>query len=277
MRRGYALVIVVLLTVVVGLTAAVGMQRQSSESLSVARQMAAYQQHHAARGMQEAIGVWLRAVNARTVAESLGDGGHALDISLADGSTLSVYLHDGQGTALADLTALPQANIDDAGAVLRRLATSVSEPDFRRFTREGGPMAVSVGTAPEAVLTAVAEAFVVEGSAESLVRELVGRRRSGLALDRAMLTEACAAAGITGTERSTVLRMLVIEPELWWATAVLRAPGRGVTARYGGLVQLRSAASSGGIGNAGGSFLTWVDLGVGRERRPPPPGVPEVE
>ena len=102
MRRGYALVIVVLLTVVVGLTAAVGLQRQSSESLSVARQVAAYQQHHASRGMQEAIGVWLRAVNARTVGESLGEGGHALDISLADGSTLSVYLHDGQGTALAD-------------------------------------------------------------------------------------------------------------------------------------------------------------------------------
>ncbi|GJM18980.1 MAG: hypothetical protein DHS20C14_11930 [Phycisphaeraceae bacterium] len=275
-RRGYILVIVVLLTLVVGLMTAVGMNRQSAQSRAVARQTAAYRDHHATRGIQEAIGVWLSTVNARDIGESLGPEGHALDITLDDGTTLRIHLHDGQGTALADLGTVVAADVDRAGAVLVNLHQLVGEDAFESFTRPGGAVQVSINSAPEPVLRAVLLATVPEGMTDDIAGILIDQRRGGTVLTRNDVIQAGTAAGATNEERGALSNALTDQPELWWVTVVARHPIRGVTARYGGLVLLRTARTRGSSAGTS-SFVTWMDLGVGRHRVLPPPGVPEIE
>lgn len=269
------MVVVVLLTMVVGMVIAVGMRRQGAQNLTVSRQAVAYREHHAVRGIQEAIGAWVRMIDARSISESLGDNGHALDVQLADGSTLSVYIHDGQGTALADLTAVSAGMIDETGAMLRSLAASVSEDEFRRLTRPGGPPAVSAATAPEPVLRAAMRAAMPEQAADDVVRELLNRRASGEEITRVTINEAVRSSGGGNDGANAALRLLSIEPELWYVRVVIRSPVRGETARYGGLVQLRSGNRI-SREDGTGSFITWEDLGDGPDAVDPPPGVPAL-
>ncbi|MEQ8770156.1 MAG: hypothetical protein RIB60_06570 [Phycisphaerales bacterium] len=275
-RRAYILVVVVMLTIVVGMMAAVGLNRQGAQSLEVTRQTRAYQQHHAARGIQEAIGVWLRTVSARNLADALGERGHALDITLDGGVTLEVYLHDGQGSALADLSGVVQAEVDIAGATLANLQNLVGDERFSLYTREGGPAAVSINAAPEPVIRAVLLSTLTEAMTDEMTDAIMDMRSAGTRLTRNDLTEALTAVGATGVERTAVTRMITEQPEVWWVTVIGRHTIRGVTARYGGLVVLRSA-SRGGTSAGTSSFVSWQDLGVGPRRVSPPPGIPEID
>ncbi len=275
-RRAYILVVVVMLTIVVGMMAAVGLNRQGSQSLEVSRQAQAYQKHHAARGIQEAIGVWLRTVNARNLTDAIGDDGHALDITLDGGATLEVYLHDGQGSALADLSGVVQADLNRAGATLINLQELVGDEQFPLYTREGGPAAVSINAASEPVIRAVLLSTLTEAMADEMTDAIVDMRSAGTRLTRNDLTEALTAVGATGEERTEVTRAITEQPEVWWVTVIARHTIRGVTARYGGLVVLRSANRSGTSAGTS-SFISWQDLGVGRRRVSPPPGVPEID
>lgn len=274
-QRGYALVIVVLLTLVVGLMLSVAMQREGAQSLTVARQARAYREHHAVKGIQEAIRAWVRTIDARSIDESLGEDGHALDVTLGDGTVMSVYVHDGQGTALGDLTAVPSGQVDAAGRTLRYLAELVSEDEFKRLTRPGGPAAVSVNTAPEQVLRAVLLASMPEQAAEDVLRELLNQRASGEKIDRSMINEAARTGGAGNDGTNTALSLLSVEPELWYVRVIARKPLQGETARYGGLVRLRSGRTI-SSDDGTGTFITWEDLGDGPDATDPPPGVPEL-
>lgn len=275
-RRAYVLVVVVMLTIVVGMMTAVGLNRQGAQTLEVGRQLEAYQQHHAARGIQEAIGVWLRTVNARNLSDALGENGHALDITLDGGVTLQVFLHDGQGSALADLAGVVQNDRDRAGATLINLQELVGDDLFEQYVREGGPSAVSLNSAPVPVLRAVLLSTLPDALASELTDAIMDMRANGTRLTRNDLTEALTAVGATGEERAAVTTSLTEQPEVWWVTVVSRHTIRGVTARYGGLVTLRSASGSGASAGTS-SFISWQDLGVGRRRVSPPPGIPEID
>ncbi len=274
-RRGYVLVLVVLLTMVVALMGAVGLNRQGAQTLTVVRQVEAYRAHHAARGIQEAIGVWLRTVNTRGLADSLGEDGHALDITLDGGYSLQIYLHDGQGTALADLSGVVRAEQDRAGAALINLQNLVGDEHFDEYVREGGPAAVSLNTASEPVLRAVLLATLTEAMADEMTSIILDLRSGGVRLDRSDLTEALTAVGATGDERTAVTQSITDTTEVWWVTVVQRHMIRGVQARYGGLVSIRTGSTRSQPGTS--AFISWTDLGVGPRRIAPPPGIPEID
>ncbi|MEO0715669.1 MAG: hypothetical protein AAFY58_01620, partial [Planctomycetota bacterium] len=61
MRRGFALPTVIVLLLVAGALVATLMERQSVRSLGTARELRAYQEQHAARGLQEVLNMWLRS------------------------------------------------------------------------------------------------------------------------------------------------------------------------------------------------------------------------
>jgi hypothetical protein len=147
-RRAFVMPMVILALVVVSLGVGVSLTRFAAETKVVERQVRAYHEHHAGMGLQEAIGAWMKQQNGRDISDAIDPlTGHAMDIELADGSVVSVFLKDGQGTALADLSAIPADQVEEAGIILKNLAASVKAEDFVRYTRSVGPSGVSINTA----------------------------------------------------------------------------------------------------------------------------------
>lgn len=274
-RRGYILVVVLLLTLVVGLMAGVGLKRQAAQSLTVARQADAYRDHHATKGMQEAIGAWVRTMSRTNVADALGDNGHAFDIQLPDGSVIAIHVFDGQGLALADLGGVPAATQENAGKVLKNLALTVEDYEFDRLVRPGGPSEISVMSAPQEVLRAVLLTAMPPDRVDVTLTRILEQRRASDGFQRADLNTIGAEANLTQDERAVLNGLLTFDPELWWVTAVARHSIRGTTARYGGLVVIRAGRTRTNQ-DPSGTFLSWEDLGVGADHRDPPAGIPDV-
>jgi type II secretory pathway component PulK len=270
--RGFVMPLVLLALVVVGLGVGVSMSRFAAETRVVERQLRAYHEHHAGMGLQEAIGAWLKQQTGRAIADLLDPvTGHAMDIELADGSVVSVYLRDGQGTALADLSALPSTQVDEAGVILRNLATSMRAEEYLRLTRSVGPSSISVNSATEPVLRAVAIAISGDRG-EDLANEIIRTRARSGTVTRQDITTAVGAAGLTNEQRVQALRLFATDVELWAIIVELKG-GRGLDrgkllSRYGGLARLRvgatgrRGATSASNASELGSFLTWRDLGV---------------
>lgn len=255
--RGYVLVLVVLLVLVIGLFAGVGAQRLGSQSLSVRRQLDRYQAHHAGRGLQDAIETWMQGQRSNDIWSALDDDGFAFEITFQSGSNVRVYLSLGQSTALGDLSLVEDDALSDAARVLQELNASVSEAEFRRLTRKGGPAAVDVVRAEDPVLRAVAMAVTGnEAQAETLFTELAALRAQDEEPDENDLEAAASATGLDADRTAALQRLATTAPELWLVTVVQRSSRGDVTARYAGLTLLRT-----GRGNTGsGRFLTWGPL-----------------
>ncbi len=270
-RGGFVMPLVILALVVVGLGVGVSMSRFAAETRVVERQLRAYHEHHAGMGLQEAIGAWLKQQTGRAIADVIDPlTGHAMDIELSDGSVVSVYLRDGQGTALADLSALPAAQVEEAGVILKNLASSLRANEYLRLTRSVGPSAVSVNSASEAVLRAVSTA-VAGDRGEDLANEIIRTRARSGTVTRQDITTAVGAVNLSNEQRIQALRLFATDVELWAIIVELKG-GRGLDrgkllSRYGGLARLRVGSTGRRGTNAGnatdlGSFLTWKDLGV---------------
>ena len=266
-RRAFVLPIVVLLTIVVAAITAVGLSRLSNQTNTVARQLNAYQMHHAARGVADAVRPWLVQQTAADIWDRLGEAGHAMDLELSDGSVVRVSIHDGQTALLADLDALSSsADINQAGRALRELNRLVTEADFRRYTRPVGPIAVSAVGAPEPVLRAAVLAEIGDlDRADAVVRELQRLRRERSRIGRADLASAINQIGGDAEERAAVQRAITTDPSLWWVRAEIRRDGRTIET-FGGYFQARSASR---FNSSPGRFLAWTALTDAGPAAPP--------
>ncbi len=268
-RRAFVLPLVFLLSLVIAMGLALAVERNTMKAHNISRQVRAYREHHAAKGIQEAVSAWLNLQNARTVSDALGENGHALDLILPDRSIIKVYLKDGQGTIL-DPSAADSRDYNDALAIRQRLELLCEEAkvDYKQYERPIGPFAVSVNDADPIVLQAVAEHLLgIDQGAD-----LVSRLRDAIAekgrLERQDLLSVAADLGLDGETRNALIAMLTTTPELWFVTVELYGGGAALTsqltARYGGLVPLSSTGrgTAGGAWEQPGVFLTWEDLGV---------------
>lgn len=258
---------VIMLMVVVGLGIAMAMNRFSAQTKTVNRQIAKYQDHHLGRGLQEAIGAWLRQQNGRDLLDVLGiEDGHAMDIILADGSEVSVYLRDAQGAMLSNLTGLSDRQIEEGGLMLRNLSLNTTREEFLKLTRPFGPKLISVASASETVLDAASRAVTGE-FADRFLAELENLRGQGTKISRTELTRAAQAAGLTSEQRAAVLRTFAVDIELWAVIIEVRA-GRGMNrgrliSRYGGITRIRvNARNNGGNPIELGAFITWKNIGI---------------
>tara|TARA_R110002073_G_scaffold118918_1_gene258234 strand:+ start:71033 stop:71917 length:885 start_codon:yes stop_codon:yes gene_type:complete len=266
-RRGFAMAMVILLMIVVGLTIGVSMTRFSAQTKSVARQMEKYQEHHLGRGLQEAIGAWLKQQNGRNLLEVLEpETGHAMDIILADGSEVSVYLRDAQGTALSNLTGRTDRQIQEGGALLRNLIVNTTEREYLELTRPFGPSTISVMSAPDRVLDAAAR--VAAGQfADQFISEINKIRSESAVVTRTQLTRASQAAGLTAEQRGAVLRLFSADIELWAVIIEVRA-GQGMNqgrliSRYGGITRIRiNNRSNQSNASELGAFTTWKEIDI---------------
>ena len=264
----FVMPMVILLMVVVGLSVSLSLRRLSTQQLVVNRQINAYYEHHSGRGLQEAIGAWLRQQNGRELDEVLEAGtGKAMDITLADESVVSIYLFDAQGTMLADLSSVSNAQVNELGLALQNLSESVGPREYERLTRPFGPSAISVHSAPIEVLQAAATT-VASNTGLRLANDLVLRRESGDKITRQALVEASTTAGLSSEQRAGILRMFVTDISIWGVVVEVRG-GRGLSrgrllARYGGVTMIRSNSGRRNSGNVMeiGAFYTWKDLGI---------------
>lgn len=252
-RRAIALPLAMMLVVVIALTVGVMMRRQTAQSFTVARQLTAYQEHHGREGIQQAIRVWLQTQTSEEIPDSIDDDGYALDLVLAGNEHISVYLHDGQGTALRDLGGLTDTDAYECAAILAQLLERVDPAEARLLTRSVGPRGISLQGADERLIAAAVEASVGEEFASDVTKNLLERRTQDSVQPRD-ITLAGSTVGVERDELNTLGRAITTEPVLWYVLAESRrgAVG-GEPIRYGGLYQL----GSGAVGDVGGRFLTW--------------------
>lgn len=266
-RRGFALPAAVLLSIVVGVAAAAMLGRQANQRLVTDRQLRSYRAHHMGKGVREVVGQWAISLSGQPLEKMIAPDGRILDLRMTDGTLVRLFMTDGQGSVLADLSRVPAGERADAAAILgalREVAHGAIDP---AWVRAVGPIRVSALTAPEQVLEAVARAVTsTRGQATSLVRALLEARRDG-ELTEGELSAAASKGGIGTDGLSRYTRLLASHPELWAITADVYPPGRGgdpsdvVEAKFRGLILLGQA----GLGNinAGdslGMFLTWEEL-----------------
>ncbi len=259
---------IILLMVVVGLSISLSLRRLSAQQLLVARQVSAYYEHHSGRGLQEAIGAWLRQQNGRELDEVLEPNtGKAMDITLSDGSIVSIYLFDAQGTMLSDLSSVGANQVEEVALSLKILADSVNNAEYMQLTRPFGPSGVSVHTAPEPVMRAIGET-IAEGKGIRFAEDIKLIRDSGERITRQMLVESATRAGVNSEQRAAILRMFSTDVQIWGVVVEVRG-GRGISkgrllARYGGVTRIRSNTGRRATSNAMeiGAFYTWKDLGI---------------
>ncbi len=274
-KRGFVMPMVILLMVVVGLSLSLSLRRMSTQQLVVNRQINAYFEHHSGRGLQEAIGAWLRQQNGRELDEVLEEGtGKAMDITLSDGSIVSIYLFDAQGSMLSDLSSVPDPQVNEVGLSLRTLSERVGPREYERLTRPFGPAAISIHTAPPVVIESIGSA-IAGNAGLRLADDLLLRREAGEELTRQVLVESATRSGVTSEQRTAVLRRYATDVQLWGVVVEVRG-GRGMSlgrllARYGGVTLIRSSSSRRSTGNAMeiGAFYTWKDLGIDSQRIDP--------
>lgn len=265
-RRAFVLPVVILAMLVVAITSAVMLQRGFAVTGTVNRQIASYRVQHAVRGLQEGVEAWLSQQRARTIAESLDDDGLALTLEPGDGTRVGLYFFDGQGTARADGLAVAEDIRPDVDAIAEEVRRLYGPDGERRYLREAGPYAVSINSAEPELLVAMANVLAPEEQAADLADALVRLLdlRGAETLGQEAITQVMNRVGISGAERTRVIRMLTPQPVLWEAIIVVRGDGVRLPpteiTRYRSLVLVESSSSSGGAFEQPSPFLIWEEM-----------------
>jgi hypothetical protein len=231
MRRvGMALPVVLMLVLVAGIVIATMMERHVAQALTVQRELQQYAFHHASKGVQEAIEAWLRQSGAtRSMAEALDADGHAFDLTLEDGGTVSVSLFDAQDGVLIEMAGLSSQARELGRAMVDELQAKAGNV-AARYVRREGPLAVSVNAAPEDVLYAAVVAANGGDDAENLVSEILHARQSETITPQS-LNEVFAQANVPPESRPTLGMVLTAQPTLWRVVAETKRSGAVVPGR----------------------------------------------
>ncbi|MGP1308696.1 MAG: hypothetical protein ACTS27_00675 [Phycisphaerales bacterium] len=150
-RRGFVLPTIILLIFVGSLVVASALERYSTQQLIVQQQIEGYRRHHDVQGAKAVLGLWLSRQNLRDLGARTSTEVPAHRFELPGGRRIAVYLIDGQGLAKADASGEAPAMREAYEKFQRRIPAG--RPDlFRRL----GPMQISVNSAPEDILAALA-------------------------------------------------------------------------------------------------------------------------
>lgn len=263
--RAFAMPMVLVLVVVVGMMSAVMLDRQATQRLVVQRQLNWYQEHHARLGLQEAIEAWIRSLPSGTEIGALLPGdGHFLDLELRGGDRATIYFNDRQNAVLTDLAAVDDASLDAAAAIVSAVAVVFGQdgpPDDG--LRTVGPPQLSVHSISPQLLEVAAQAITGDtSSARAFAAALIADRNSnGGRASASAIGLAIADATSDPEIRSRLSRMFTVRPTLYYATVELRDSSIGPpVARYGGYFVVSTSRTTSGAERS--AFLTWENIGV---------------
>lgn len=230
MRRGYALIVVLLLVITSSVLTATMLNRLGAQSLAYGRTVDQYQHHHGKASLEEVVGAWLRSLGNLNIADLLGEDGHVFTLTLADRSTARVYLSDGQGSVLSRFVGLSAENRRDAPLIYQALENLVGQENAWRFSREIGPMAVSVrGASREAIAAAlglmVNPAFDPLAVADAILAEAADGSITSGDIQRAARN-----AGVPQEQLGLVNRALTANTTVWRLRVELYSPSTPLAA-----------------------------------------------
>jgi len=225
-RHGFALPMVVILTLVFAVLLTVMLERNTAQLLVTQKQFDSYRFSHATRGLGEAIDAWIRSNQAKPIADALDPEGWAFDLQADAGQRVRVYLHDGQGLALGDLSGLRGNTMDSGFAILKALQ-DLHPDEARRLIRREGPLAVSVNSAPPAVLEAVVDSVVAGQGTRDIVAEILASRGGARVIDDDAFAKIINDSHADADAKPRLLALLTASPILWRveAQSVSRATG----------------------------------------------------
>lgn len=258
---------VMLLSLIGIMVVASMLTRYGSQGRFVAKHRSRYVEHHTQRGVQEMVGTWLDLVRGGPIGDIIRDDGLAFVIDFQGGRKLEVFVHDGQGSLLTDTSDLNNRDTRLVEAALAALQADGPIDNLEDFTRQKGPMGVSVMSAPLEVLRAVLIAADIDESAAQRVAEDIIQEREQGELTQPDVLRLLDATGVSPASRGIVASVLTASPVLFAFETRVYDRGRGpMVAHYWGLVEVESRGT--GRGNAqasfkpAGPFLTWEVLDV---------------
>jgi len=263
-RHAFAMPMVLMLVVVVGLMSAVMLERQSAQRNTTQRQLRWYQEHHARLGLQEALEAWIKSLPTNVDLQAvLPADGHFLDLKLRGGTTASVSLEERQNAVLTDMAAVDSAVLEAASAIAAAVAQVYGEGGPPDGLRTIGPPSLSANTTSTDLIEIVVETVTGErNAAEAFARSIDDDRQSNGGLCSAgAVGVAIAASGVEPELRSTLARLFTVRPSLYFATVELRSSTVGPPdARYGGYFSIATDRSLAATDRS--AFLSWDNLGV---------------
>ena len=265
--RGFALPMVMLLSLVGVMVIVSMLTRYGSQNRFVQRHRMRYVEHHTQRGVQEMVGTWLDLARGGPLSDITREDGLAFVVDFAGSRRLEVFVHDGQGTLLTDLSAMNARERRVIEAALAELQADGPIGNLANMTRRRGPASVSVMSAPVEVLRAVLIGADIEGAtADRVAEDFVQEREQG-EMTQPDVLRLLGATGVSPESRGLAAAVLTVSPSLFaFETRVYDRRRGPMTAHYSGLVVVATRGS--GRGNAqasfkpAGPFLTWEVLDV---------------
>lgn len=270
-QRGFALPLVVLLTLVGGLAIALLLERHSVQALAYQRQVDNYTNHHESSGIMECILNWLPTTRGR-LETAVDENNLAFSMDLSGGpggikapARLDVYMRDGQGAMLRDPTAVfgrRREIVEDAVYILE---TAPEELKVEGMFRTVGPAEVSLKHAPALVIQAICAAIVEDPKKADDAAKAILRTRAemettseGAPVDPSptLISNALKDLNLSPQEQKEIAAMLTVKPTLYECVAETFDQSNTLVGRSGGFYLVGDANLQNAYKQRG-AFLSW--------------------
>ncbi len=272
-RRGFALPVVIVLLLIVGMVSAVVLQRQASSRLVTERRLLWYREHHARAGLEEVLDAWLRSLprNVR-LEEVVGPSGEAMTIDLRDGSEAVISIRDGQGALLVEPAAVAEDERERVLLAAQRFDELVGRSNRPLERRRVGPLKLSLQAASTEAIEALASAYAPRSAAAEFASAIIIARAAAAegVLSNADLSAALAASGMESRDAQLLRAATTLQPTLYFVTVELRPRGRmrqrdaGASIFFGGYIPVNSGPPqlSGSLLDQRSGFLSFDRLSL---------------
>lgn len=272
-RRGFALPLVVLVSLVASLLVAFSLDRAMSQSLSVSRQVDRYANHHFTKGIETLIESFSRSVSGRQMSEMLDADGLAMRVVTDDGVGLRVSFFDAQSTVLEVFDGFGRDDRMMGEGALVRLIEGFGLEEVKASTRKFGPLAVSINSAPEPVMRAMLDAALLGDSVDRTLTTLMQARRAA-AIEGAMTRDefllALDSSGLEPPMKARVERVITTQPIIWRFVVepdLDPSSSGGASVRYEGLAIIAppSADRGANVPKGAGAVMELRKIEIGPE------------
>jgi len=212
-RRGFTMLLVIGLLAMAATVIAFNLKRISFRAGVVQRQIEQYELHHEIQGVRDIVHLWLSNPAVRSqLTERAGSDIPAHTVTMADGLSVRVYVRDGQGTLLANLTNAP----DLAQRELMITALSKLPDDRPDLIRRSGPMEMSFYAMSHEVIEAI--------SPDPQIADALKILQTDPDITRANISAKVSELGGSMEAFQRIRQTIIFSPELWGLDVVAFDP-----------------------------------------------------